>query len=49
VRTLRVEAPRGDIVDRDGRILAATRPAFGVQLIPHDVRHPKVVIPRSRS
>ena len=45
VRTLRVEAPRGDIVDRDGRILAATRPAFGVQLIPHDVRHPDVVIP----
>jgi penicillin-binding protein 2 len=45
VRTLRVEAPRGDIVDRDGRIIAATRPAFGVQLIPHDVRHPNVVIP----
>jgi penicillin-binding protein 2 len=45
VRTLRVEAPRGDIVDRDGRILAATRPAFGVQLIPHDVRHPEIVIP----
>jgi penicillin-binding protein 2 len=45
VRTLRVEAPRGDIVDRDGRILAATRPAFGVQVIPHDVRHPEVVIP----
>ncbi|MGH7338098.1 MAG: hypothetical protein ACREI7_10990, partial [Myxococcota bacterium] len=45
VRTLRVEAPRGDIVDRDGRILAATRPALGVQLIPHDVRHPDVVIP----
>jgi penicillin-binding protein 2 len=45
VRTLRVEAPRGDIVDRDGRILASTRPAFGVQLIPHDVRHPEIVIP----
>ena len=45
VRTLRVEAPRGDIVDRDGRILAATRPAFGVQVIPHDVRHPEIVIP----
>jgi penicillin-binding protein 2 len=45
VRTLRLEAPRGDIVDRYGRILAATRPAFGVQLIPHDVRHPNVVIP----
>jgi len=45
VRTLRLEAPRGEIVDRDGRILATTRPAFGVQLIPHDVRHPNVVIP----
>jgi penicillin-binding protein 2 len=45
VRTLRVEAPRGDIVDRDGRILATTRPAFGVQLIPHDVRRPEIVIP----
>jgi penicillin-binding protein 2 len=45
VRTLRVEARRGDIVDRDGRLLATTRPAFGVQLIPHDVRRPDVVIP----
>ena len=45
VRTLRLEAPRGDIVDRDGRILATTRPAFGVQLIPHDVRRPEIVIP----
>jgi len=45
VRTLPVEAPRGDIVDRDGRVLATTRPAFGVQLIPHDVRHSNVVIP----
>ncbi len=45
VRTLRLEAPRGEIVDRYGRILATTRPAFGVQMIPHDVRHPNVVIP----
>ena len=28
VRTVRLEAPRGDILDRDGRILAATRPAL---------------------
>jgi penicillin-binding protein 2 len=37
VRTLRLEAPRGDILDREGRVLAATRPAFGLQIIPHDV------------
>ncbi len=37
VRTLRLEAPRGDILDREGRVLATTRPAFGLQVIPHDV------------
>jgi penicillin-binding protein 2 len=45
VRTLRLEAPRGDILDRNGRILATTRPAFGVQVIPNDVRHAEVVFP----
>jgi penicillin-binding protein 2 len=38
VRTLRLEAPRGDILDREGRTLATTRPAFGVQVIPNDLR-----------
>jgi penicillin-binding protein 2 len=38
VRTVRLEAPRGDIVDRDGRLLATTRPAFGVQVMPNDLR-----------
>jgi penicillin-binding protein 2 len=38
VRTVRLEAPRGDILDRDGRTLATTRPAFGVQVIPNDLR-----------
>jgi len=38
VRTVRLEAPRGDIVDREGRILATTRPAFGVQVIPNDLQ-----------
>jgi penicillin-binding protein 2 len=37
VRTLRLEAPRGDILDREGRVMATTRPAFGLQVIPHDV------------
>jgi len=45
VRTLRVEARRGDILDRNGRILATTRAAFGVQVIPNDVRQAEVVFP----
>ncbi len=43
VRTVRLEAPRGDVLDREGRVLATTRPAFGVQVIPHDLRDPEVV------
>jgi len=38
VRTVRLDAPRGDIVDREGRTLATTRPAFGVQVIPNDLQ-----------
>ena len=38
VRTVRLEAPRGEIVDREGRILATTRPAFGLEVVPDDVR-----------
>jgi penicillin-binding protein 2 len=38
VRTMRLEAPRGDILDREGRTLATTRPAFVVQVIPSDLR-----------
>ena len=38
VRTVRLEAPRGDILDREGRVLATTRPAFGLQVIPNDLR-----------
>ena len=38
VRTLRLEAPRGDIVDREGRVLATNRPAFRLQLIPNELR-----------
>lgn len=37
VRTIRLEAPRGDIVDREGRILATTRPAYRVQVIPNEL------------
>jgi penicillin-binding protein 2 len=45
VRTLRLEAPRGDILDRDGRIVASTRPAFGVAVMPNDLRQPERVVP----
>ena len=40
VRTVHLEAPRGDIVDRDGRVLATTRPAFELQVIPSELRDP---------
>jgi penicillin-binding protein 2 len=38
VRSVRVEAPRGEIVDRFGRVIATARPAFQVQLSPSDLR-----------
>jgi penicillin-binding protein 2 len=38
VRSIRLEAPRGHILDRNGRILATTRPAYGVQIMPSDLR-----------
>ena len=40
VRSVRLEAPRGDILDREGRVLVTTRPAFGVGVIPNEVRDP---------
>jgi penicillin-binding protein 2 len=43
VRTVRVEAPRGDILERDGDLLATTRPAFGVEVIPSELRRPELV------
>ncbi len=42
VRTVRLEAPRGEIRDRYGRVLATTRPAFGLQVIPNDLRQPEL-------
>jgi penicillin-binding protein 2 len=42
VRLVRLEAPRGDILDREGRLLATTRPAFGVEVMPSDLRRPEV-------
>lgn len=37
VRTVYLEAPRGDVLDREGRVLATTRPAFGLQVLPVDL------------
>ena len=34
MRKVRIEAPRGDIVDRDGRVLVKTRVAAVVQIVP---------------
>lgn len=41
VRQVRLEAPRGDILDRYRRVIATTRPAFGVQVMPSELRHPQ--------
>lgn len=40
VRTVRIEAQRGSIVDREGRTIAASRPAYGIDLIPNEIRNP---------
>lgn len=40
VRTVLLEAPRGMIVDRDGRAVAASRPAYHVDVMPNEVVHP---------
>ncbi len=37
IRTIRLEAPRGKILDRDGRELATWRPAFALQVIPDEL------------
>ncbi len=34
IRTVGLRAPRGEIVDREGRVLATTRPAFELQVLP---------------
>jgi penicillin-binding protein 2 len=41
VRSVRLDAPRGDILDREGRVLATTRPAYELQVIPQGLRQPK--------
>jgi penicillin-binding protein 2 len=38
VRALPLEAPRGDLLDREGRVLATSRPAFVVGVISNELR-----------
>jgi penicillin-binding protein 2 len=40
VRTIRLDAPRGDILDREGRVLATHRPAYELQVIPNGLSEP---------
>ena len=40
VRTVRLQAQRGAILDREGRTIAASRPAYNVDLIPHEIQNP---------
>jgi penicillin-binding protein 2 len=40
IRTERLTAPRGEIVDRKGRVLATTRPAFHLDVVPSELRDP---------
>lgn len=40
VRTVLLDAPRGAIVDREGRPIAASRPAYHVDLLPNEMRNP---------
>jgi len=38
IRTVRLAAPRGQILDREGRVLAGTRAAFDLAVMPSQVR-----------
>ncbi len=40
VRTVRLAAPRGDMLDREGRLIASTRPAFHVEVMPSELQRP---------
>jgi penicillin-binding protein 2 len=43
VRTVRLEASRGEVVDREGRVLATTRSAWELDVVPSDLRRPELV------
>ncbi len=41
IRSLRIPAPRGRILDRRGRELVVNRPSFDVYVIPEDIKDPE--------
>ncbi len=45
IRSLRLPPPRGEIVDREGRILATTRPARHLEVVANEVRAPERTFP----
>ena len=40
IREIRVQAPRGDILDRNGKVLVASRTELAVQVSPQDLPFP---------
>lgn len=46
VRLKRVNAARGLIYDRGGRLLVENRPSFDVVMVPEDARHPQDILKR---
>src|SRR5215216_1294298 len=40
IREIRVQAPRGDILDRDGKVLVANRTELAVEVSPEDLPAP---------
>ncbi len=40
IRSVRLAAPRGEIFDREGRVLATTRAAFDLKVIPSELHRP---------
>ena len=46
IRTRKVKAPRGFILDNTGRILASNRPSFDISLVPQDTRDLDLVLER---
>ena len=49
LRTLRIQAPRGKILDRSGRIIAGVKPYFNVCIVREDVKDMEALIARLAS
>ncbi len=44
IRTVKVVAPRGNILDREGKILVGNRPSFNIGIMLEDVEEPSISI-----